>query len=256
MTHNHWKQKVEAFDERRDIVIPGNHEETLEYCVEQFFSIAEASIKQRGCFTVALSGGSTPKAIYQRLTSPENSQRIDWHKVMLFWSDERCVPPAHPESNYHMAMEAGFASLMIPEKNIFRMKGEMNPEESAKEYEKMILSKVPDGVFDMVMLGMGEDGHTASLFPHTHGLRAENRLAIGNYVPQKETWRLTLTFQCINSARHIVIYVLGKGKAPTIKKIFTSPYAPDEIPIQKIGVPTHKALWILDRESLGDLLVK
>ena len=103
------------------------------------------------------------------------------------------------------------------------------------------------------MLGMGEDGHTASLFPKTHGLHSLNRLVVANFVPQKNTWRITFTFEYINSAKNTVIYVLGKNKAPMLKKVLTSPYQPDLLPIQRIGTPEHKALWIVDKEALGDI---
>ncbi len=249
MLEQTWKTKIQDFDERRNIVIPGNDKETINYSVNQFIEIANACILDHDYFAVALSGGSTPKAIYQSLALPENRNKIDWKKVLLFWSDERSVPSNDHESNYHMAMEAGFASLPIKPEHIFRMKAENNIEEHAREYEQLILTKIPRKIFDAVLLGMGEDGHTASLFPMTHGLKVQNQLAIANFIPQKDTWRMTLTFDCINSAQHSLIYVLGKSKQEMVARVLLGPYDPDHLPIQKVGTPANRALWIMDKDA-------
>jgi 6-phosphogluconolactonase len=248
--------KTVFFDDRRDIAIPGNARETTLFCAEQFLKIGNAAIQERGVFNAALSGGSTPKAIFQLLASPELRSQIDWKNVVLFWSDERNVLPDDPQSNYKMAMDAGFASLPLKKENIHRMPAEgeaIEAEDAAKEYEKLILKLVPKASFDFVMLGMGEDGHTASLFPKTHGLHAEERLTIVNFVPQLNTWRMTLTYECINQSKNISIYVIGKNKAAMVKKVLSAPSEPDEFPIQKIGTRKHKALWILDTDAASEL---
>lgn len=248
------KPKTYFFDDRRDIAIPGNAEETLRYCAEQFITIGNTAIREHGSFNVALSGGSTPKALFQLLASPEFKSGIDWSHVVLFWSDERNVQPDDLQSNYKMAMDAGFASLPIPQENIHRMPAEgIEIEDSAKEYEKLILELVPNASFDLVMLGMGEDGHTASLFPKTHGLHAEDRLVIANFIPELNIWRMTLTYECINSAKNISIYVIGKNKSEMIKRVLSDPQDPDELPIQKIGTRLHKALWIADTDAASEL---
>lgn len=244
-----WQQMIESFDERRDIIIPGDTNETVRFCVQQFLQIASDAITARGKFVAALSGGTTPNAIFKELGAEENRSKLDWTKVFFFWGDERSVPPNNSESNYHAAMQTGLASLPIPAANIFRMHAEENIEENALAYEQQLLSVLPTGEFDLVMLGMGEDGHTASLFPRTHGLHTDQRLVVANYVPQKKTWRMTLTYKCINAARQIDIYVMGKGKAAMLAQVLSSPYEPDSLPIQRIGTPTHKALWIIDREA-------
>lgn len=240
---------IQALDERRDIVIPGDSSETIRYCVDHFFSAAKKSLSQEGLFSVALSGGSTPKAIYAALSKDSRSQEIDWKKVLIFFSDERSVLPNHIESNFHMAMESGLKNLPIPEKNIFRMEAEKDIEEEALEYERLIIKNIPNGQFSLVMLGMGEDGHTASLFPETHGLHTTNRLVIANYVPKLNTWRMSLTYECINQAKVIAIYVLGESKAFMVKEVLLGPYQPDHYPIQKVGTAQHKALWILDNAA-------
>jgi|LakMenEpi03Aug12_release.lakeMendotaPanAssembly.Ray.scaffolds.fasta_scaffold01500_18 6-phosphogluconolactonase len=244
-----WVEHLHLFDKRRDLAIPGNQETTLNFCIDHFLSVAEEAISRKGSFHVALSGGSTPKAIYEGLSQPPNRDKIDWKKVHLYWSDERCVPPYHPESNYHMAMEAGFSKLHIPAEQIHRMQAEGDVEEGALAYEHLIEAKVPEKSFDLLMLGMGSDGHTASLFPKTHGLHSEGRLVIANYIPQMETWRMSLTFECINEAHHIALYVLGKPKAIMASRALEGPYIPDELPVQKVGTEKHKALWIMDIEA-------
>lgn len=249
-----WKERIQSFDERRDIIIPGDEKTTLDFCIKHFIEIANESIKEQGYFAAALSGGSTPKNIYKGLVLDSNGDKINWSKVLLFWGDERSVPPDHQDSNYHMAMEAGFKTLPLNSDQIFRMQAEERIEANAKEYERLIQEKIPSQRFDLVMLGMGEDGHTASLFPKTHALHAANRLAVANFVPQLTTWRMTLTFECINQARHVAIYVMGKSKAKMIKEIFTAPYDPDQYPIQKIGTPKNRALWILDQDAAQGLL--
>jgi 6-phosphogluconolactonase len=244
--------KIKFFDDRRDIVIPGNHEETLKFAAAHFVSQSNEAVKAHGNFFVALSGGSTPKKIYEKVCAPPLQKEMPWNKINLFWSDERSVPSSHPDSNFHMAMEAGFAKMSIPPENIHRMEAEGDIEAGALAYEELLKEKKASPL-DLVLLGMGDDGHTASLFPKTHGLHTQTRLCIANFIPQKDTWRLTLTFECINEAKLSVIYVLGAGKTEMVKKVLTGPYNPDVLPIQRIGTREHKALWILDEEA-GSLL--
>jgi 6-phosphogluconolactonase len=254
MTKAPWKSYIRSTDTSRDVIIPGSKEETLDFSVEQFLFLAAEAIAQEGKFLVALSGGSTPKAIYELLAQSPESENIEWDKVYLFWSDERSVPPTDPESNYKMAMDSGLSKLPIPKENIFRMKAEKDIEANAKHYEEEIKKLSPKGSFDLVMLGMGEDGHTASLFPKTHALHTSGQLVVGNFVPQKNTWRMTLTYSCIDAAKNTVIYVLGKSKAEMVKKIFTTPLDPDTLPIQRIGIPSRKALWVLDDEAASEII--
>lgn len=244
-----WQKHVKNFDERRDIAIPGDHQTTLQFCVDHFLTVGAESVADHGYFAVALSGGSTPKEIYKRLAMPDNRKRLDWSHVKVFWSDERYVPIDDPQSNYRMAMENGIGQLPIPKNNIFSAPTGKDPEKDAKTYEDIILSKIPSGTFDLVMLGMGEDGHTASLFPKTHGLHPNERLVIANFIPQKDCWRITFTFDCINSANHIAIYVLGASKAEMLKRVLTGPYNSDILPIQRVGTVEHKALWIVDSDA-------
>lgn len=251
---NDWKELIRFYDVRRYIAICENQESMIHFCVEQFIDASERAIEHWGNFSVALSGGSTPKRIFQALTSPKNRNRVQWDKLLLFWGDERAVPADHPDSNYRMAIEAGFGSVPIAAKNIFRMVAENTIDENARRYEQLIKDNVPNGSFDLVMLGMGEDGHTASLFPKTHALDAEKRLVVSNFVPQINAWRMTLTFEAINSAKESIIYVMGKSKATMIAKIFEAS-ALSELPIEKIGTPQHPTLWVLDKEAASELAI-
>ena len=238
---------IHSWDERRNIAIPGDEKETLIFCVEHFITAYKDAISKTGCFTVALSGGSTPKAIFSLLTTPPYVSQIDWTKVHLFWSDERSVSPDDLESNFHMAMEAGFKSVGIPLPQIHRMKAETNIEEEAKLYEELLHRKLKNKGFDYLMLGMGEDGHTASLFPGTKALKIQDRLVVANHVPQKDTWRMTLTYPCINSSKNIVLYVLGEKKQKLLEEIYS--HKKPCYPVEQVGTDLHKALWIADKEA-------
>ncbi len=149
---------------------------------------------------------------------------------------------------------AGLAALPLLPENIFPIPTGENIEEHARLYENLIRQKVPSLHFDLIMLGMGEDGHTASLFPRTHGLHTKNRLIIANFVPQKNTWRLSMTFECIHMAKTICIYVMGANKANMVARALMGPYDPDNYPVQRIGTPSHKALWILDTAASEKLV--
>lgn len=245
---------IQGYDERRDIAIPGDRAATIQFCIAHFQKLAANAIAKHGYFAVALSGGSTPKAIFEGLTSPENLPKMDWEKFLVFWSDERAVPLDNPDSNYHMAMEAGLIKAPIPVENIFPMETLGDIEANAKAYEQLIKDNVPNQRFDLIMLGMGDDGHTASLFPKTHGLHTTDRLVIANYIPQKTTWRMTFTYDCINEGSNIAIYLMGGNKAPMLKKVLEGPYDPDEYPVQKVGTPSNKALWIVDSDAARELV--
>lgn len=233
------------FDERRTIIIPGNELETVAFCARQFIAIGKKAIAAKGRFITALCGGNTPQAIFKLLSTPSLSNALDWTKVLFFWSDERAVSPDSAESNYHNAMEAGLKTLPILPKHVFRMRAEEEIEKNAQAYARLIEPLQ----FDLIMLGMGEDGHTASLFPHTQGLHETKHLVIANYIPQKQTWRMTMTYTAIHQAQNICIYVIGKNKADCVAQVLLGQYDPENFPIQKVGTSSHKAFWILDNEA-------
>lgn len=240
-------------DDRRVLIKGEDKFSTIQLCVHQFIQLAKQAISERDAFHVALSGGSTPKAIFQSLSEETNRAQIDWSKVFLWWSDERSVGPEHEDSNYRMAMDAGFADLPITPEQIFRMKGEDEIEAHAQEYENLILEHVPEQKFDLVMLGMGEDGHTASLFPETHALHSDGRLIVANFIPKLDTWRMTFTYKLINQARHVVIYVIGESKAAMLKQILQGEYNPDKFPLQRVGTPSCKAVFMTDQTASKEL---
>jgi 6-phosphogluconolactonase len=248
------KFQPRSWDERRDLIVPGDYPTTLIFCVEHFIALSKKAIQDHGFFFTALSGGSTPKAIFELLTSPPYDQMIEWDKVHLFWSDERASAPDSPDSNYHMAMQAGLDKMKIPKDQIHRMRAEEKIEENALAYEQEIAAALKGRPFDLITLGMGEDGHTASLFPHTEGLNVQNRLVTANYIPQKKTERMTFTYRCINQAANIAIYVLGPSKKAMLAKVLLSPDQFEDYPIQNIGTPTHHALWIADQAAAEELI--
>lgn len=238
---------LKSWDDRRDYIIPGSAKQTIDFAVEHWVHCYQRAIQQRGRFAVALSGGSTPKAIYQELSH----QKLDGSKIWLFWSDERPVPPDHPDSNYRMAMES-LQALHIPPSQIFRMHAEKEIQKNALDYEEKIHHYLDKHLFDLVMLGVGEDGHTASLFPHTTALQEETHLVAPNYIPEKKSWRMTLTFRCINQSFHTVIYAIGESKKLIVPKVLNSAIF-SEFPASRIGTAEHKALWILDRASSAEI---
>lgn len=244
------KDQVIPFDNRRNLFIGKDIESAIQFATEHWIHSAKQAIQQRGKFVVALSGGSTPKVIYESLVTVKD---LDWSKVFLFWSDERAVPPGDPDSNYGMAMKS-FGNLPIPPYQIFRMKAEENIAENALDYEEKIRHHIGKHGFDLVMLGLGEDGHTASLFPNTDALSIEDRWVVPNYVPLKKTWRMTFTYPCINSSAKIAIYALGSSKEKIIPEVLKSPIR-SQYPTSNIGTAEHPALWILDTASAASITV-
>jgi 6-phosphogluconolactonase len=220
-----------------------NREAAIAFAAHSFVHVAQEAVASRSSFVVALSGGSTPSAVYRTLSERPYSRQVEWSQVYLFWSDERPVPPDHADSNFRMAMESGFNRLPIPEENIFRMHAESDLEAHALAYEHL-LKEVAGGVCDLVLLGMGTDGHTASLMPGTGALNVQDRLVVGNHIPQLKSWRMTFTFPCINAARHTHIYVLGHNKQHILREVLQGPA--DRFPIQGIGTSERPALWITD----------
>src|SRR5579872_2878747 len=183
---------------------------------ERFTQAAEKAAAERGRARIAISGGSTPKAAFALLADPGKPwlKRVPWDKLDLFWVDERCVPPDHADSNYRMTKEALLSKVPLPTDRIHRMEGELEPEVAAARYESTIrnsfkLEGAETPTFDLVLLGMGDDGHTASLFPHTEGLNDLTHIVIANHVPQKDTWRITLTSPVINQGREVAFLIEG-----------------------------------------------
>ena len=234
----------------REFIIPGNHQETLCYAAEHFITSAQKAIQDHDAFYVALSGGSTPKAVYSLLTTPPYCEEIEWNKVHLFWSDERAVCLTDKESNYHMAMEAGFKQMPLASPHIHPMIADQEIEKNALSYERTLRRILEDRVFDLILLGVGEDGHTASLFPGTQALEITDRWVAANYIPEKKSWRMTLTFPCLNEAAATVFYVLGKSKQKIVTTVFKEK---NHLPCQFVGTEESPSLWILDDQAAEGL---
>jgi len=202
---------------------------------------------------VAISGGTTPKAMFALLAdrgAPYFAQ-VPWDKLQLFWVDERCVPPTDDESNYRMTDEAMLAHVPLPAAQVHRMEGELDPEIAAARYEAVVRAafglkddELP--VFDLVLLGMGGDGHTASLFPHTAALHEVKRLVVANHVLQKETWRITLTAPVINHGREVAFLIEGAGKAQVVHDVFLGAYDPEAKPSQLVRPERGQLTLLLD----------
>jgi len=232
-----------AIDDRRELIVAGNADETVAFATKHWIENAKQALDTHGTFYVALSGGSTPKAIYQKLAS-EHGNSIDWSNVHLFWSDERSVPPEDEKSNYRMAMEAGFKNLPLSPENIHRMHAEENIDANAEAYAQDIQTTLRGSPFDLMMLGMGDDGHTASLFPGTDAVKVYDKLVVANFVPAQDTWRMTMTLPCINGSRSIAFYALGANKKARLQQVLSTEC--EEMPASLIGTKETKASWIVD----------
>jgi 6-phosphogluconolactonase len=225
-----------------------------------FATKVEQAVASRGVARVAISGGSTPQATFKLLADPEQPflATIPWDKLFLYWVDERCVPPDHPESNYGVAKQLLLSKVPIPEANVFRMEGELDPEEAANRYESylrnsMKLEGAESPSFDLLTLGMGDDGHTASLFPHTQALDEIGRLCVANRVPQKDTWRITLTWPVINQAAEVAFEIEGPAKTDILAEVLTGPRNPEALPSQLIRPSNGKLLFLLDEVAAARL---
>ena len=225
---------------------------------EQFSALAEFAIRKRGCFAVALSGGSTPQAMNTLLATPRFAARIDWSKVYVFWSDERCVAPQDAESNYGSAREALLVHVPIPVENIQRVFGELAPEHAAQKYEDKLreyFGQRPPRI-DLVLLGLGNDGHTASLFPGAPGIRENSRwaLAVKHAVPPLPLVdRVTLTPPIINAAANVTFLVTGAAKAERLRQVLRDQYNPDRLPAQVVRPKDGKLFWFLDEAAAGKI---
>lgn len=208
-------------------------------------------VQQQGRnFSLALSGGSTPKPLYELLATEPYRSRIDWARVEIYFGDERCVPPNHPESNYRMADLALLSKVPIPPTQIHRMRGEIEPEQAGKEYDQLLAEKFGDaGGIDVNLLGLGDDGHTASLFPGTPGVRETSRLAMAQFVEHSTTgksWRITMTAPFINRSGVAMFLTAGAKKAPALQQILEGDRNPEKYPAQLIDPEKTQVVWLLD----------
>lgn len=246
------RPELRIFDEARELAAEA---------ADLFVWLAGQAIGRGGRFRVALSGGSTPRALYRALAEPALARRVDWTTVEFFFGDERGVPPDHPESNFGLANQALFRPLGIPEDHVFRMKGESaDVESAARDYEALLRRQFhaePPAWphFDLILLGLGEDAHTASLFPGTPALHEQTRLVVPNRAPQGIPLRLTLTAPVVNQARTVVFLVSGSAKAEAVKHVLEDPGDGDRWPAKLIRPAQGRLLWFLDQPAAAGLTV-
>lgn len=227
---------------------------------EDFVELAGEAIRDRGRFSVVLAGGSTPRRLYQLLVEPPYREGVLWERVHFFWGDERAVPPDHPESNYGMAVVALLSKLRLPSKAIHRIQAEEpDREKAARDYQNEIgrvLGAAPNGsppIFDLVLLGMGADGHTASLFPYTKAPWERGRWVVSHFVPKLNADRFTLTPPILNRAREVRILVTGVEKAPVLKAVLQGPRDPEGLPVQFVQPEAGRLIWLVDRAAASEL---
>jgi 6-phosphogluconolactonase len=243
--------------DRPDIRILADADELFRVAVEEFVRLANEAVGAGESFTVALSGGSTPNGVYRLLADEKTGfrARVPWNKVHVFWGDERHVPPDNPESNYHMANETLLARVPIPSENIHRIHAE-NPDatEAAEEYIEALREffHLAAGLlprFDLILLGMGPDGHTASLFPGTTAAFEQTRLVVAPWIEKFKTYRITLTPPVLNHAACVIFLVSGEEKAKTLRAVLGGPYQPEHLPAQIVRPVDGRLLWMVDRAA-------
>lgn len=238
--------------------------DTLAAAAARLFSdAASQAIRSRGEFVVALAGGSTPRSMYTRLAAQPLASSLNWSRIQVLWADERCVPPDHAASNYRMACETLLHHVPIPATNVHRIRGEDDPAAAATAYE-LTLRRVlrtptgspcvtPGNRIDLVLLGVGDDGHTASLFPGMATADDSSRWVMPTYVPAASMWRVTLTPAIINAAAKVVFLASGGSKAAIVQRVLEGPRRPHELPAQLI-VPTNgRLLWLVDASAAAEL---
>jgi 6-phosphogluconolactonase len=225
---------------------------------EEFIRLANDCAEAHQRFTVALSGGSTPKSLYTLLASPGYKERIPWKNVHLFWGDERCVPPDHPESNFRMVQESLLSQVEVPPQNIHRMAGEKEPEIAAAEYEETLkrffqLSNGHLPRLDLILLGLGEDGHTASLFPGSDALGETKRLVVAPYVEKLDAYRLSLTLPVLNNGAVIVFLVAGENKAAAVEQVLGASAGEPRVPAARIRPTNGTLVWLITQDAARSL---
>ncbi len=233
-------------------------QEMFEAAAQEIVQAADRAVAERGRFAIALSGGSTPKTLFTLLASNARSS-LNWERSFFFWSDERHVPPDNPDSNYRMAQEAMLSKVPVPNGNVFRVPAE-NPDAAAAalSYEQTLRKffSAGDGEiprFDLILLGMGPDGHTASLFPGTAALGEEKRLVVANWVEKLNTSRITFTLPLLNAARCVAFLVSGGDKAEVLRTVLQSDAPGEQYPAKLVQPENGKLIWFLDRAAASAL---
>jgi 6-phosphogluconolactonase len=242
-------------EKKPEVIICADLDEISAKAAGYFVEIAGKAVKKNGLATVALSGGKTPLALYGLLSS--NKKALDWTRMHIFWGDERCVPPEHEESNYG-GIAPFIRALEIPQKNVHRIKGEDNIK-AARGYEEEIsrFFRLDEGEFpefDLMLLGLGADGHTASIFPGTSAVGEDSLIAVAVYVEKLRSTRITLTPPVIRNARNLLLLVSGPEKAEAFNKAIRGPIATETLPAQITRQTKGRVVWFVDREAAGEFI--
>ena len=233
---------------RGDVIVTPDAGSLFQAAAEMVSQAAASAIAERGRFTIALSGGSTPKALYELLATDAWRNRIDWSRTHFFWGDERWVPSADKQSNYRMTNEALLSKVPVPAANVHRIDTDSGtPEGAAEKYEEDIRAFFGASPrFDLNLLGIGTNGHTASLFPHRPTLHERDRLVVADYIPEVEMNRITFTVPLINDSRTILFLASGKDKASVLAEVLRGPHDPGRLPSQLIAATDGKLIWLTD----------
>ncbi len=247
--------RANPFLSDRNMIVQPNRTELAHTAAGMIAAASLISNDQRGAFNIALAGGSTPGPVYELLAA---DGEIDWSRCNIFWSDERCVPPDHAESNYRLVRETLLDRLPHAPALVARMEGELPPEKAARLYEQVIRDILPaqgSGIprFDLVLLGMGDDGHTASLFPGSESLQITDRLVAADYVRKVDAFRLTFTYPLINAGRHVLILVSGASKADTLHSVLQGPPQPWKFPVQGVHPTSGQLRWLVDADAAQNI---
>ena len=240
---------------RFEIRVLPNPAEVARAAADELVDAAHDAVSNRGVFRVALSGGGTPRALFQALASRRFRGRIDWGRARVFFVDERSVPPTHERSNYRMAKEHLLGPLRIPEANVFRMRGEDDPRHAARDYARVLSREFAGDTprFDSVLLGVGADGHTASLFPGTPAATERRRPAVANFVPAQGEWRITLTLPVLNAARRVVFAAVGEEKRSIVSSILRRRRGSSSLPASLVKPKRGSLVWVLDEAAAAGI---
>jgi 6-phosphogluconolactonase len=216
-----------------------------------FVQQARHTVQAQGRFTVALAGGHTPERTYQLLAKPPFQDQVPWTKVHVFWGDERCVPPDDPRSNAHMARRALLDGMPIPPEQIHPILCYQNPQQAAEEYESLLQNFFAgrSPCFDLILLGLGENGHTASIFPDTPAVEEQEHWVVAVYIAEQAMWRVTLTPPLINQAAKVAFLVAGAVKAQVLQRVLDGPFEPHILPAQLIRPASGNLYWMIDKEA-------
>ncbi|HBB88235.1 MAG TPA: 6-phosphogluconolactonase [Blastocatellia bacterium] len=239
-----------------NVLIFDTPEQVAQAAAERFVDYASASIHEHRSFAVALAGGSTPRRAYELLGTDEFKSRVDWSLVHLFFGDERMVAPDSPESNYRMVNDAFISRVPLPPHNVHPINGETQPQKSAESYEtelKSFFGTTDWPRFDLVLLGMGDDGHTASLFPGSDALKEKAKWVVATTHPQSRQARITLTLPVINHAARVNFLVTGEKKAAPLVRVLHGDAANEELPAGKIRPVNGILEWLVDRSAASKL---